>query len=314
MATPCSHVAATPWLHGYTLAGSRRRVVYLLDYVWGGDTLRSWPGRGANGNGSRSAVTPRSPLVSSGSGAGWAGSTRGGADARPSTSRTPTPTSGSSSRTRTGRWTRPRSRTGTSATGAGRRSPQAPHLEATPKIALRGPQRPEWRPHDGQARSSSRLTAEEHRTRFPLRFIREQPSPLREKSAPGRTHQRPKGPGRSQMSRRTRCIDSRCLNDALPGTSRCPEHTGTSGWAKYIADHPERAAFYRSGGWTAARRRHLAANPSCVLCGAPAVAVDHIRPRAEGGAGLDPSNLQSLCERCHQAKTVEESHRGRRRR
>jgi 5-methylcytosine-specific restriction endonuclease McrA len=52
----------------------------------------------------------------------------------------------------------------------------------------------------------------------------------------------------------------------------------------------------------------LAANPMCVVCGAKANHVDHIRPVAEGGALDGP--LQSLCERHHRRKTLAESHRG----
>jgi len=86
--------------------------------------------------------------------------------------------------------------------------------------------------------------------------------------------------------------------------------SASSGWAKYKTDRPDRAAFYKSGAWTSARDRHLAANPFCVVCGVKAGIVDHIRSRAEGGAELDPTNLQSLCKDHHQAKTLAESHRG----
>ena len=104
-----------------------------------------------------------------------------------------------------------------------------------------------------------------------------------------------------------RCSDG---GIAVAGTSRCSAHTAPSGWGRYMAEHPERAAFYRGGGWRAARERHLAANPGCAVCGAVATVVDHIRPRAEGGADLDPGNLQSLCQVHSQAKTTQEGHRG----
>jgi 5-methylcytosine-specific restriction enzyme A len=101
---------------------------------------------------------------------------------------------------------------------------------------------------------------------------------------------------------------------ALPGTSRCRAYTRSSGWARYAAQYPERAAFYRGGGWRAARERHLRAHPNCAVCGVKAVAVDHIRNRAEGGGDLDPANLQSLCPEHHHQKTVEEGHWGMKRR
>jgi len=43
----------------------------------------------------------------------------------------------------------------------------------------------------------------------------------------------------------------------------------------------------------------------CVLCGDPASDVDHIVELADGGSFSDPSNLRSLCAKCHKAKTVE---------
>ena len=107
------------------------------------------------------------------------------------------------------------------------------------------------------------------------------------------------------------CI--RCSQHALPGQSRCRDHIGKSGWARYIVNEPERAAFYRSGEWRLARARHLREHPNCVVCGEPARIVDHIRPRVEYGADIDPSNLQSMCAKHHHAKTMQESHRGRKR-
>ena len=54
--------------------------------------------------------------------------------------------------------------------------------------------------------------------------------------------------------------------------------------------------------WSATRDAWLAAHPGCALCGAPATEVDHIVPRAWGGGHT--GNLQSLCQRCHRAKTA----------
>lgn len=117
-----------------------------------------------------------------------------------------------------------------------------------------------------------------------------------------------------------------CREEAPPGKSRCREHSqarrrsfgrsgraGTSGWAEYTQKFPDRANFYQSGGWKAARDRHLAEHPNCVVCGATATIVDHVRNRAEGGADLDPANLASMCAEHHKAKTLDESHRGRKR-
>ncbi|WP_286801395.1 HNH endonuclease [Marinobacter sp. UBA2498] len=42
----------------------------------------------------------------------------------------------------------------------------------------------------------------------------------------------------------------------------------------------------------------------------PAVAVDHIVPKAEGGTDSD-ENLQAICKSCHKLKTENESKRAR---
>ncbi|MGE3346067.1 MAG: HNH endonuclease [Ramlibacter sp.] len=51
----------------------------------------------------------------------------------------------------------------------------------------------------------------------------------------------------------------------------------------------------------------LAATPERIT---PAVAVDHIKPKAEGGTDAE-SNLQAICKACHDQKTAEEARRGR---
>ena len=48
----------------------------------------------------------------------------------------------------------------------------------------------------------------------------------------------------------------------------------------------------------------------CRACGRPGrLECDHIRPLRQGGALLDPANLQSLCRRCHISKTRGENSR-----
>jgi 5-methylcytosine-specific restriction endonuclease McrA len=99
-----------------------------------------------------------------------------------------------------------------------------------------------------------------------------------------------------------------CSRPAISGASRCADHIGKGGWSRYIAKYPDRAAFYRSGGWRAARERQLRMEPTCRICGRKATHVDHIVPMAEGG---DPFGaLQSLCEEHHRTKTTAEGHRG----
>lgn len=84
------------------------------------------------------------------------------------------------------------------------------------------------------------------------------------------------------------------------------------------AAHDERRGSARQRGydarWEKVRRMHLAGEPLCRLCSqagriTPAVLVDHIVPIRDGGARLDDDNLQSLCRRCHDAKTVEDVRR-----
>lgn len=54
-------------------------------------------------------------------------------------------------------------------------------------------------------------------------------------------------------------------------------------------------------------------NYLCQVCkAAPADAVDHIVPKAEGGTDSD-GNLQAICDDCHKVKTREESTRARQR-
>jgi 5-methylcytosine-specific restriction enzyme A len=63
--------------------------------------------------------------------------------------------------------------------------------------------------------------------------------------------------------------------------------------------------FYRSREWKQLMV-HLKARrgPWCQRCGSlHRVAGDHIIERKDGGAELDPSNIELLCQACHNAKT-----------
>jgi 5-methylcytosine-specific restriction enzyme A len=70
--------------------------------------------------------------------------------------------------------------------------------------------------------------------------------------------------------------------------------------------------WYSSSAWVRARKSFLACNPLCVSCeklGATTIAtvVDHVVPH-KGCAIMfwDSSNWQSMCKRCHDAKTIGE--------
>lgn len=98
------------------------------------------------------------------------------------------------------------------------------------------------------------------------------------------------------------------------GSANCPAFVDGT---KYCADHQRQAyraadsrrggsdPFYKTAFWLRVRSFVLRAEPLCRVCRAvPATLVDHIIPRADGGADYDPANLQPLCPRCHARKTA----------
>lgn len=77
------------------------------------------------------------------------------------------------------------------------------------------------------------------------------------------------------------------------------------------AEHDERRGDATARGYDSAWRRVRAValardSGLCCLCHRPAVLVDHITPIRDGGERLALDNLQSLCRRCHDAKTGED--------
>jgi 5-methylcytosine-specific restriction enzyme A len=65
---------------------------------------------------------------------------------------------------------------------------------------------------------------------------------------------------------------------------------------------------YNTTAWRKYRVVHLTYHPLCVECNEIAEVVDHIVPVRMGGNFWDPYNHQSLCHRCHNAKSGRESH------
>ncbi len=65
--------------------------------------------------------------------------------------------------------------------------------------------------------------------------------------------------------------------------------------------------FYKSPEWRALVRDIKAQRGRwCGRCGSgDRVAGDHIRERKDGGAELDPANIELLCHRCHMRKTAQ---------
>jgi 5-methylcytosine-specific restriction endonuclease McrA len=71
------------------------------------------------------------------------------------------------------------------------------------------------------------------------------------------------------------------------------------------ANRPSSTALGYDGEWRKARSYHLAFQPLCVMCGAPATQVDHINPISTNPElRLAPSNLRSLCHSCHSRRTA----------
>lgn len=71
--------------------------------------------------------------------------------------------------------------------------------------------------------------------------------------------------------------------------------------------------FYQSTAWRKLRKVKLEKDPLCEEClkkdiHTPAKVADHIVPINQGGAALNITNLQSLCDRCHNIKSAKESH------
>ena len=67
---------------------------------------------------------------------------------------------------------------------------------------------------------------------------------------------------------------------------------------------------YWSQEWRRSRLAFIKTNPECNACGWPASVVDHIIPVRQGAEFFDSSNWQSLCKRCHAAKSGREAHGG----
>jgi len=75
-------------------------------------------------------------------------------------------------------------------------------------------------------------------------------------------------------------------------------------------ESPGKTKRARGRSWMARRYAWLAQHPECAECGRIDVTnqVDHIVPLCEGGAD-DESNMQTMCDEHHRAKTAEEAGR-----
>ena len=102
---------------------------------------------------------------------------------------------------------------------------------------------------------------------------------------------------------------------ALTREGWCPAHK-----PRHVrGDSAEYHSWYSLPVWTQTLRPgHLLREPFCRECAwrglrVRATVVDHVIPfRGDWSLFTDPGNLQSLCKRCHDRKTLEEQRQGRR--
>lgn len=111
------------------------------------------------------------------------------------------------------------------------------------------------------------------------------------------------------------CRYEGCRNLCEYGHSYCKLHLQKqmNDYNRYNRDK-EVQAFYTSKAWKSTRMHKLRDQPLCEECLrqnriTPAVLVDHIIPIKNGGAKLDYNNLQSLCQVCHEIKSIKEGSR-----
>ena len=97
-----------------------------------------------------------------------------------------------------------------------------------------------------------------------------------------------------------------CRRSGCPQLVRSPD-VYCKAHQRYNTRRNKRAdLFYKRGAWARCRKQFLRRHPLCAMCKRIASVVDHIIPRAEGGADYDPENLQSLCVSCHSKKSLKD--------
>lgn len=103
-----------------------------------------------------------------------------------------------------------------------------------------------------------------------------------------------------------RCGSPGCKEFVPAFTRYCDQHQKQS-WKKTDYNRGGKDPFYDSKPWRELRAYVLAQEPICRACKHNAAKlVDHIIPRAKGGAELSLDNLQALCWPCHNQKTGRE--------
>ncbi len=103
------------------------------------------------------------------------------------------------------------------------------------------------------------------------------------------------------------CAERDCRALVQQGVARCPAHTRH----RQRVDRAQRGSAAARGydaAWEQVRADYARAHPWCEPCLAigqrvPVAIVDHRVPIKQGGARLDPSNLESECRSHHARKT-----------
>lgn len=119
------------------------------------------------------------------------------------------------------------------------------------------------------------------------------------------------------MPEKTRvpCKQPGCRELVRPPMSRCEQHQRNYDLNKSRRYNEQRNSdplenelnkFYKSRAWRELRKWFIQNNPVCIQCGHIGTVVDHIVPRRSGGASFDVSNLQTMCDTCHNSKRQSE--------
>lgn len=102
------------------------------------------------------------------------------------------------------------------------------------------------------------------------------------------------------------CRHPRCPNDALPGTTRCADHTSDA--KPRTRDYGNRVSARARGydaAWEAYARAYLADHPSCQCCielGVTPLPSKYVHHRDGNPRNNDPSNHEAVCATCHQGR------------
>lgn len=102
------------------------------------------------------------------------------------------------------------------------------------------------------------------------------------------------------------CRTQNCNCTVIPPKRYCKEHERLTQRAFTLKRNPVVLALYRTAKHLSWRRRVLARDPLCKMCGhAMSTEADHIIPLVDGG-DYSMANGQGLCATCHSIKSGKE--------